>query len=253
MSRFTTSTLTVLISAVLLTADIATAQDGPADSSDPFPSEEIELVTADSVTIRGTLKLPPADEKLPAVILIHQGGSNRHEWDRFAFRLNEKGYITFAFDLRGHGESDPMEEVTQIYNDPNLAPNDLRAALDFVRGHGAVDPERVGVVGASIGANLAALSTAQMGVTTAVALSPNADATFNLAGTNKLELRSVFYLAAEFDQEGKRVTWAGTLYRATSEPREMEVLFKCARHGADALKCDKDVRGHIYDWLERTL
>jgi pimeloyl-ACP methyl ester carboxylesterase len=43
----------------------------------------------------------------PDVLLLHGGGRTRHDWDRFAPLLRDRGYHPVAMDLRGHGDSAP--------------------------------------------------------------------------------------------------------------------------------------------------
>ena len=65
--------------------------------------------------------------------------------------LNELGYVTLRFDMRGCGESEGehgrvicLEQV-----------EDTRNALTFLADHPAVDPERIGVIGSSFGGAVA--------------------------------------------------------------------------------------------------
>jgi non-heme chloroperoxidase len=46
------------------------------------------------------------DPSRPPVLLLHGGGQTRHSWARTAQRLSERGWDTYALDLRGHGDSD---------------------------------------------------------------------------------------------------------------------------------------------------
>jgi alpha/beta superfamily hydrolase len=65
--------------------------------------------------------------------------------------LNEFGYVTLRFDMRGCGRSGGefgrvicLEQV-----------EDLGNALDFLARHRAVDPDRIGVIGSSFGGAVA--------------------------------------------------------------------------------------------------
>jgi pimeloyl-ACP methyl ester carboxylesterase len=65
--------------------------------------------------------------------------------------LNEFGYVTLRFDMRGCGRSEGefgrvicLEQV-----------EDLGNALDFLARHPAVDPDRIGVIGSSFGGAVA--------------------------------------------------------------------------------------------------
>ncbi|MBG6135522.1 alpha/beta hydrolase [Longispora fulva] len=101
------------------------------------------------------VKLPagPAAGPYPAVIWVHGGGWNEGDrgeaplWHRW---LNERGYAVFAIEYR----LAPPPRWDQ-------APEDVRAAVAWVRAHAAeygVDPGRVMLAGGSAGGNLALLA-----------------------------------------------------------------------------------------------
>lgn len=216
---------------------------------------DLSLVTDDVVTIRATVGIPAgsADAALPAVILIHQGGSDRTEWRSLFGRLLIENYVVLAYDVRGHGESDAVESIGQLFNDPDLAPNDLRAALDYLRVLKGVDADRIAVVGASIGANLAGVASSEMGIKTAVAISGKTSAVRNLAGTDSLSLKSVFYISSAGDQGGQRADWAHEMYEMTAEPRALEIVEGSSAHGVSIFDDDPELENKILTWLENQL
>jgi dienelactone hydrolase len=76
----------------------------------------------------------------------------------------EHGYAVFAFDFRGHGESDgPQNREANI--------TDALTALALFRTLPGVDSENIAMVGASIGSD-AAVDACAEGCVTAVSLSP---------------------------------------------------------------------------------
>lgn len=214
----------------------------------------ITLTTTDNVSIRATLSTPQdLDAKVPAVILIHQGGSNRHEWSTLTPELLGRGYVVLAYDVRGHGESDPVDSIRKLFDDPHLAPLDLQAAIQFLQTLSEVDPERLAVIGASIGANLAAMASSEMTVKTAVAISGKTSAVYNLAGKTTLAMRSVFFISSDGDQNGKRATWATELFDRTGEPRRLEIVKNSRRHGVGVFEDQPQTRQMILEWLQTTL
>ncbi len=42
----------------------------------------------------------------PVAILLHGGGQTRHSWGTTLNALGDRGWHTFAVDLRGHGDSE---------------------------------------------------------------------------------------------------------------------------------------------------
>ncbi len=219
--------------------------------------QEVTLKTTDGVKISATLHYPARkrSKKSPAVILIHQGGSDRTEWDPYVNTLLDSGYITCAYDVRGHGKSDKVASISALFNDPEQAPNDLKAVLHHLRSLESVDGDRVAVVGASIGANLACVAAgdARYGIKTAVAISAKTSAVHNLAGDAKnFHMRSVFYISS-MEQNGRRARWAKELYDETGEPRKLEIVPDSRSHGVRILKDAPGLVGKITSWLAQTL
>ncbi len=111
---------------------------------------------------KGVITLPKSADRVPAVVLVH--GSGPHDEDEtigpnkpfrdLAAGLSSKGIAvlryqkrTYAYRLRlaAEGKITVREEVV----------DDAVAAIKFLREHPRVDPERVYVVGHSLGATLA--------------------------------------------------------------------------------------------------
>jgi pimeloyl-ACP methyl ester carboxylesterase len=72
-----------------------------------------QVPPSEVVTVRGSQGVGlvteiwrPAGGLGRRVILGHGGGQTRHAWDATAPRLARLGYEVWAFDLRGHGDSD---------------------------------------------------------------------------------------------------------------------------------------------------
>jgi len=86
-------------------------------------------------------------------------------------------YAVLAPDLRGFGESnkiirDGAEEPYQLTNRQD-ALQDVDAALQWLKDRGEVDMERIGIVGARLGGDLAYVSTGGFPIKTAVAITPS--------------------------------------------------------------------------------
>jgi uncharacterized protein len=128
-------------------------------------------VTGDVARCRGTLLLPGRDsgqrartpqsspgvadatqhqypERLPAVVLASGFGSTHDRLLDAAQAFADAGFASLAFDYRGFGASEgqPRQVV-----DLAAQRADLRAAIAFLRGHPAVDPDRIALWGNSLG------------------------------------------------------------------------------------------------------
>lgn len=130
------------------------------------------LVTKDGTSIAYSF-YPAKQESPPGVILLHMLNRDRHDYDDFARALADAGFSVVSIDFRGHGQSAGSWKKFSA-EDWNAMQQDVRAAHEFLLEKG-VNPERVAVVGASIGANHALRYAAQHEVKSVVAISPGLD------------------------------------------------------------------------------
>ena len=227
----------------------------------PFQAvaDPVTFETSDGLAISGDIEFPKSSLGLsPAVIFIHQGGSDKSEWietDLYKWVV-ESGMVAFSYDVRGHGQSEGQFN-RDLFDDPDRAPKDLKAALHFLSTQETIDKTRIGIVGSSIGANLAmvGVSHPEFDIKTAVAISGKTSAWLNLAGVAEpLEKPSSAYLiAGENEQGGKRAAWAQEMFDMASDPKKLEIIAGCSAHGTKLFKDCDDLQAHIYEWLETHL
>jgi dienelactone hydrolase len=120
-------------------------------------SETAVSIPAVGHEIVGTLALPAeADGPVPAVLMLHGYGSSADEvgdmYGRLADALAAQGVGSLRIDFAGMGAS-PATTLEYTY-DSMIA--DATAALDWLVANEAVDPERVGVQGFSLGSLIGA-------------------------------------------------------------------------------------------------
>jgi len=101
--------------------------------------------------LHGELLIPTEEGPFPGAVLCHGATTDHRAMRPSAQRLTRRGIATLTFDFRGHGKSEG-------FLDANVA-KDVIAALGFLRSHPKVDPERIALVGHSMGA-MAALHAA---------------------------------------------------------------------------------------------
>jgi alpha-beta hydrolase superfamily lysophospholipase len=200
--------------------------------------------TDDGVTLAGTW-YEPATRPAPAVVLVHMLQKSRRDWEPLATRLSNEGIGALAFDLRGHGESPGSAQ------DYAAMVQDVRAARRFV----ATRPDatsRTAIVGASIGASLAALAAADdPAVTSLVLLS----ATTDYRGLRiepairKYGARPLLLVAS--DDDGYAMRSMREIQKAVGV-RETIVLSR-AGNGTAMLVSDEDLSRRLVEWLRRTL
>ena len=131
----------------------------------------VQLVSADGFQLRGSLFPPPDRPVRPgvsppgrtaAVLLLHPLGSSRASCAPEAAALAARGFCALSLDLRGHGGSvseslpDPHAFSAHLAESLRGAEEDVRAALRCLARQPRVDAGRIGIVGAGLGAFLAA-------------------------------------------------------------------------------------------------
>ena len=134
----------------------AAHKNTPAKADIPFT--EVRFPTRNGRRLYGWWVPAPVGAPLEerALVLVHGWGRNVERMARYVQELHPRGYHLLAFDLRGHGSSDPDDY-------PNMLKfsEDIRAAIDWVEGQLEGSPASIGVLGLSVG-GAAAIHAAAM-------------------------------------------------------------------------------------------
>ncbi len=127
---------------------------------------------SDNLTIRGTLVMPGADynRPVPGVIIFHGMTSSEKGYVPLAQSLAGHGIAGLAVSMRGHGRSDGDFHKETV----EAALVDAVSAYDFLVSWPGIDTDRIGMVGSSVGAILAAMATQQRDVKSLVLRAPAA-------------------------------------------------------------------------------
>jgi alpha-beta hydrolase superfamily lysophospholipase len=214
-------------------------------------TQRVTIRTEDGVSLAATW-YEPAVHPAPAVILVHMLHKSRRDWDAVAARLAAEGFGALAIDLRGHGDSSGGIDSSEA---PDYSPlvRDVSAARRYLAARGDVQQSRVGIVGASIGANLAALQAAGDATVASLALlSPSLDyrGLRIEAAVRKIGSRPVLLVSSDDDPYATRTVH--DLQKAGGGAREAVVLSR-AGHGTVMLGRDQDLARMLVDWFRRTL
>jgi len=114
--------------------------------------EAVSFETGDGLTLRGWY-VPSRNRA--AVILSHPMASNRIAGLEVAEVLARYGYGVLLFDLRAHGESDG-DALPFGGNERE----DVRGAAAYLQTRADIDPDRIGAMGMSLGAQVSILGAA---------------------------------------------------------------------------------------------
>jgi len=115
--------------------------------------------------------VPPATQDKLTFIMLHGLASAKEEWLGFAAQMEKEGYGYFLVDLRGHGESTKDKsgrEVSYKYflqpapdSEWSKMPDDLAAAVKFLKKKKGLPENKIGLIGASLGANVCLIYAAK--------------------------------------------------------------------------------------------
>lgn len=216
--------------------------------------KKVIFQTKDGVEIHGNY-FEAGDKDAPAVVLLHMMPALKESWLEFQEKLQKAGFQSLAIDERGHGESvfkdgeeiDFMDFSDQEQQDKIF---DLEGAIKFFEDMGVL-AEKISIVGASIGANLALWHQSEHSeIKAAVLLSPG----FSYRGVNtddkiaKLSENQNIFLAsggAEDDYSQKTIK---KLYDLAKTKKEIKI-FEDAGHGTAIFEKHPEFMDEIIIWL----
>ena len=125
-------------------------------------SEKIVLGKGTEYPLKGLLTLPDAaDGRVPAVVLVHgSGASNMDErvykltpFKDLAEGLAERGIASIRYDKRTFVHGRKMRKLPVTVREETI--DDAVRAAELLRGDSRIDPERIYIIGHSMGAMLA--------------------------------------------------------------------------------------------------
>ena len=239
VAKLNSYTSLILISVILFSGCI---------SQGNLVADTVSIKTQDGFELAGSFYKSNSDK---GVILLHMLNRNRNDWNAFAEQLHKEGYNVLSIDLRGHGQSLKKDGRTvgwqifsaQDFNDMIL---DVKAAKEFLE---EKDINKISLIGASIGANIALNYAAEdIEIKTIVLLSPGLDYRgVKTEDTAKdYENRPILIVASEDDE-----------YSATSSKKLIELavgkkelkMYTNAGHGTKMFP-NTDLDKIIIDWLK---
>lgn len=106
------------------------------DKRDSAKVETVDFPSKDGLPVSADIYF--ADTASPVIVLCHQAGFNKHEYDDIAPVLNSLGFHCMAVDLRSGGALDGKDNITHdraekkgLPTDYQAAVQDMEAAIDF--------------------------------------------------------------------------------------------------------------------------
>jgi pimeloyl-ACP methyl ester carboxylesterase len=237
----------------LATAASASAAAASAEGDDG------EDASADSGSDEegGDAEAPRPTQRYPLVILLHGLNGGRYDWAALPFRLVKQGYAVLALDLRGHGGSILKGKDWRQFGpeDWKAMPNDLAGILRTLAAKGIdgqlqVDGQRVVLVGAGLGANVAVISASQKPATvkSIVMLSPAVE----YKGLNTIQPAyriQVPSLLVASQSDASAYESSQILYRLLSGKKTIQ-LYKNLGYGSDMIRFYPEMQDAIVTWIK---
>lgn len=215
--------------------------------------QKINLKTSDNTNIAGDY-YPVKEQNAPAAVLLHMMPATKESWRDFAEKLNKNGFQALAIDLRGHGESDGGPNGFQKFSDREhqTSIKDVEAAVDFFTVQG-LPLEKIFLIGASIGANLALqFQSEHPEIKKSVLLSPglNYRSIETEPAAGKITGNQAVFLAAGGENDKYSTETTQKLFNMLkSKNKELKIL-KNAGHGMDILKKEPPLANEIILWVQ---
>ncbi|MCH7835743.1 MAG: alpha/beta fold hydrolase [Chloroflexi bacterium] len=250
----------LLAAGLLLTALGFSACNGdggepPPTTSDSGEAERVAYQAEDGLRIIADFYAPLKSGPTPAVLLLHQFGGSRAQWADLIPDILQWGYAVLAPDLRSFGESTVITRAgeDEDYTLENLDDMvlDVAAAIEYLKTRREVSAGQIGVVGASVGANLAYVASGAFPeVLAAVSMSPNANPQGGvLLGKNipGFSPRAVLFMS-DVAEAGD----AQALAQTAAEPVNVIVYEGASAHGVQLLP-NPQVKPDMRGWLAANL
>ena len=196
--------------------------------------QEVSFITDDGVIIEG-LYVPAGDRSATTFILLHGLGSNQEEWQAFAHKLLAAGYGFLSYDARGHGDSTMRKNGLAITyqtfgnqgNDSGWFKmlGDLDKAVKFLTREKGIPEKKIGIMGASLGANIALVySAGNTAIKPVVLLSPGMDYAGIRTESAILQLNQRPVLIAASPADTYAFQSAQLLYQSIQQNRKAALL-----------------------------
>lgn len=168
--RWLAPSVPLLVSALAFVCSCAVAQAQETEEKPKIPPPvEVSLTTRDKVEIQCTYFGGTHKKDSVPVILLHQFGGSRHDWDELALYLQKTyGFAVIAPDLRGHGNSTNfngtkvLAATMPLDQYPLMVTSDLEAVKKHLmerNNNGELNINKLSVVGAEMGAVVGMLWT----------------------------------------------------------------------------------------------
>jgi len=220
----------------------------------PIGGDELSFKSADGVELFGHL-FKAQTELRGAILFVHEPFRSQRDWSYLAERMSRKGYTTFIFDLRGHGQSlmrGDEELDREVFMEEDFAAMllDVQAALETLRKN--ANTEVVHLMGADLGGSLSLLAgNEDPSITTVGMLSPGLGYDdVNIVGQAARFGRPLLLVYSVEDSYARKS--AEVLGKEARGPSHTEVYYGVG-HGTKMMSREPEVELFLQSWFLGTV
>lgn len=224
--------------------------------------DEITIITPDNVKLSADYYYDEGNKenKQPLVVLIHQFRQDKEQWsESFIDSLINTGYKVLAYDIRGHGESEKVSyPLTDLLTDPDKAPKDVDGVFEWSKKQEGIDTGRIGVIGTSIGGNLASYAKYRWKAKTVISVSSSAQGFEKFLGIDPrmmgrviVRLKSFLFICGSRDDKREKDE-KYIIDNYIAEPMELK-MYDSDKHGIFLIREFPEIRSLMLSWLKKYL
>ena len=215
-----------------------------------------EVKTADDYKISGTFYV--TSKEAPLVVLIHMLSRSEADWSYLAPHLLESGFNVVSFDMRGHGKSIKENKTWKDFSDSDFLKvvDDIAAIKIFLKNQNRISVDKIYIVGASMGANLAVkYAHKDPSISGLILLSPgvsyhSVDIQGDVVFPRKIPLLFLTSLGDTYSRQSTQKLVEK--YKASKNASVCELkVFSSGEHGTTLFQRYPELKNTMSDWLKK--
>jgi dienelactone hydrolase len=227
-------------------------------------AEETVSITTDDAKALRCKYFPPAQSNSPGLILLPDTRCDAASFGSIPANLNKAGFAVLAMDLRYKdliakaGSRDKQISTVQKQDLMALVKYDAKSGINFLAGKKEVDPERIALIGTSLGSRVAIISGIEYNIKALVLVSLSGEIALPDYKPIKELLsdygeKPILFMTAAKDWGGNyKAAEHNKLYYDWKTGKKELKIFSGSGHGVDLLK-KKEALELVTAWLKSNL
>ena len=225
--------------------------------------ETVSIATDDGKELK-CMYFPPPQSNAPGVILLPDTRCNRMNFGSIPTNLNEAGFAVLAMDLRYKDliakAKNRKEQIRIIQKQDlmSLVKYDTKGGINFLSSKKEVDPERIALIGTSLGSRVAIISGVEYDLKALVLISLSGEEAFPGHKSIKQLLsdfgeKPILFMTATKDWGGNyKAAENNKLYYDWKNGKKELKIWSESGHGIEILN-KKESTEFVISWLKNNL